>query len=506
MRGHLLIRWFHTFLALSLATAESSHALARKKFDFIVGVDGDFKAALAAAARGASASNRFLIFFPDGEYDIGGLTGDANQMTTFPTSNVSFIGQNETRTVVFNKSRNEGISITATLNFKQADNLYLQDLSIMNRANYGDIATYNTTGRHVAVQEQGSKFIYKNVRLLSTQDTYYTKSTRTYWENGQIHGTTDFICGDGDVFFNGVLLFEMKKSAMTAPSTTTPWGYVFKNCIIDGDVSDFNLGRSWNTAKAVFLNTTMRKLPAAAGWGDPMNTNPQVFAEYRSITASGSLIDLSRRRGSYAKGVTVTLNPVLTDAEAARYTVANVLSGNDNWQPQNLVRQVAAPVVSLAGSQATWADDPDALGWVVFRNGKYLANVVGPAFDVSTLAAGDLVTVRAANSMGGLGAASVAVKVGTPTGIAGSSFEASRPMRVVRRGHPVFALEGFGGAPVEVTLRDAGGATLYRERLAGLVNPPVVDLSALGLASGLYFATAVTPDRPTKAFLLRIDE
>src|SRR4051812_44277791 len=442
-------------LALGLAAAESGHALAKKKFDFIIGADGDFKAAMAAAAKGVSASNRFILFFPDGEYDIGGLTGDANQMTTFPTSNVSFIGQSGDKTVVYNKSKNEGISITATLYFNHADNLYFQDLSIMNRANYGDVASYDVTGRHVAVQEQGSKFIYKNVRLLSTQDTYYTKGTRTYWENGQVHGTTDFICGDGDVFFNGVLLYEMKKSAMTAPSTTSAWGYVFKGCTIDGDMSDFNLGRSWNTAKAVFLNTTMKKLPAAAGWGDPMNSNPQIFAEYKSLTASGGLVDLSQRRKSYTMGSTVTLNPVLSDAEAAKYSVAAVLAGSDNWQPQTLAKQIAAPTVALTGTQASWQDDANALGWVVFKNGKFLANVTTPAYDVSALATGDLITVRAANSMGGLGAASAAVKVGTPTALAGRSDSRFPASRTLHRRDPVFVLTGFGDAPVEVTLRDA---------------------------------------------------
>jgi pectin methylesterase-like acyl-CoA thioesterase len=491
-------------LAMGFATAESGHALTKKKFDFVVGVNGDFKAAMAAAAKGASASDRFLIFFPEGEYNIGGLTGDANQMTTFPTSNVSFIGQSEAKTVVFNKSLNEGISITATLYFNHADNLYFQDLSIMNRANYGDVASYNTTGRHVAVQEQGNKFIYKNVRLLSTQDTYYTKGTRTYWENGQIHGTTDFICGDGDVFFNGVLLYEMKKSAMTAPSTTSAWGYVFKECVIDGDVSDFDLGRSWNTAKAVFLNTTMKRLPSAAGWGDPMNSNPRVFAEYKSVTAAGALVDLGKRRKTYSEGATVTLNPVLSDAEAAKYTVASVLSGGDDWQPQNLARQVAAPVVALAGAKAAWGDDANALCWAVFRNGKYLANVTAPEYDVSNLASGDLVTVRAANSMGGLGAASAAVKVGTPTGLAGGDFRPARFARTLRSRDPVFVSAGFAGAPAELTLRDATGSTVYRVRLPGSRDPIVVDLSAAGIGPGSYSATVVPRAKPTESFLLRI--
>jgi hypothetical protein len=372
-----------------LAAFQDSQALTKRKFDFVVGVDGDFKAAMAAAKK---ASGRFVMFFPDGEYNIGALTGDANQMTTFTSPNVSFIGQSEDKTILFNKSPNEGISITATLNFSGADNLYMQDMTIKNNG------TYNSGGanRHVALCERSNKMIYKNVRLISTQDTYYTRGTRTYWEGGQIHGTTDFICGNGDVFFHKVLLWVLKKSAVTAPNTTTPWGYVFNECTIDGTASDFNLGRSWGTARAAFIKTTMKKLPAPGGWGNDMNSAPQLFAEYKSVTATGTPVDMSKRVKS----------TILTDAAAAKFTVANVLGGTDNWQPQIATQQLAAPVVTREGSLVKWNDDPKALCWAVFRNGKFLASVTTNSYTVAGLSASDVVTVRAANEMGGLGPSS----------------------------------------------------------------------------------------------------
>ncbi|MEO7426313.1 MAG: pectinesterase family protein, partial [Fibrobacteria bacterium] len=439
----------------------------------------------------------------DGEYNIGGLTGDANQKTTFTTSNVSFVGQSEDKTILFNKSANEGISITATLYFDKANDIYFQDLSIMNRANYGDVASYNETGRHVAVQEDGNKFVYKNVRLLSTQDTYYTKGTRTYWENGQIHGTTDFICGDGDVFFNGVLLYEMKKSAMTAPSTTSTWGYVFQKCIIDGTVSDFNLGRSWNTAKAVFLNTSMKKLPSAGAWGDPMNSNPQLFAEYKSVTAAGSMIDLSQRRKSYTSGITVTLNPVLSDAEAAKYTVANVLGGNDNWQPQTLTQQVPAPVLTQNGTKVEWKDEANALAWAVFKNGKYLANVATNSFSSAGLAVGDMVTVRAANAMGGLGTASAALKFGTTTKVMAPDLN---PRYLSTGRYQKLNIAGFENSPIELTLRNGSGRFIHHTRLAASTGPQELDLSPLGLTGGMYVVVVKSAGKPTKVIHFQIGE
>jgi len=391
------------FIVLVIISTQALFAVTKKPFDFVIGVNGNFKDAIAAAA--ASSTERFYLFFPDGEYNIGTLTGNSNQMTTFSVSNVSFIGQSADKTVIFNKSIDEGISITSTLYFNKANNLYLQDLTILNKANWNQPSTYSQTGRHVAVMEQGNKIIYKNVKLLSTQDTYYTKGTRTYWESGEIHGTTDFICGGGDIFFNEVLLYINKVSYITAPATSTDWGYVFMNCTIDGSVDSYQLGRPWNNSpKSVFINTTMKKLPTSAAWGDPMNVVPSLFAEYNSKTASGALVDLSGRRTTYTKnGTTVRLNPVLSASEAAKYTVENVLGGSDNWRPAKLTEQVKAPVVTLDGSTLKWNDDENAMCWVVFKNDAFYKCVTAAQCDIDSKAK---YTVRAANSMGGLGASS----------------------------------------------------------------------------------------------------
>lgn len=251
-------------------------AVEKRQIDFVVGVDGDFKAALnAAQSSKATESNHFVIFFPDGEYDIGNLTGDENQRTNFTASHVSLVGQSIDKTIIYNKSINEGISVSATLYFNGVNDIYLQDLTLLNKAIYGNESNCGSACRHVVVQQVGDKFIYKNVKLLSGQDTYYTKksgASRTYWEGGQIEGTVDFICGDGNVFFEGTKLVMRRSGGyLTAAATTTEWGYVFNNAILEVSNSSYNgtfyLGRSWKTAKTVFLNTLMKAEPAAVGWG-----------------------------------------------------------------------------------------------------------------------------------------------------------------------------------------------------------------------------------------------
>src|SRR5512133_2403616 len=320
-----------TFASI-LALVQSSSAITKKTFDFIVGVNGDFKAAMSKAASSASSSNRYYIFFPKGEYNIGSMTVSGNQMTTITTSNLSIIGESNSNTTIYNKPTQERIDSTATLYFNNANNIYMQDITILNKGDYGSASAGTATGRFVAIEDRSDKNIYKNVKLLSNQDTYYSISKRTYWEDGEIHGYVDFICGSGDIFFNRCLLYLEKRSTVviTAPSTSTSWGYVFSDCTIDGYADGYRLGRPWNNSpKCVFINTIMKKLPLAAGWGDPMNVVPNVFAEYNSKTISGTTVDLKDRRTTYSiDGTTVKLNPVLTAAQAATYTIANVLKGS----------------------------------------------------------------------------------------------------------------------------------------------------------------------------------
>ncbi len=488
-RNHLIFKilFLTIFIVISFGT-DASYAVSKKAFDFIIGVDGDFKAAVTAATQNSSSGKRFYLFFPKGEYNIGKLTGDANQMTSFTASNVSFIGENADSTIIFNQAINEGISITSTLYFNKASNLYLQDLSILNKANYRNGSDLSKTGRYVAVKEQGDKLIYKNVKLLSTQDTYYTVGNRTYWEDGEIHGTVDFICGYGDVFFNRCLLyFERDKGCLTAPGTKSSWGYVFMNCTIDGTGGNHLLGRSWNnTPRCVYINTIMKKLPTAAAWGNPMNVLPTLFAEYNSKTATGSSVDLSGRRTTYSlDGATVKLNPVLSASQAAQYTIPNVLKGNDNWQPDNLTKQVSAPTLRMDGKVLKWNDNDSALCWVVFKNRKFFKCVATNSLEITPDATAKFF-VRAANSMGGLGPASNLVD-GVATSVNNSSEWSNRTIHCFfdsRR--TTFCIQNVLASTYKISIYSLSGQLLYFKTIHESSTKFLVEISLSSLNRGVY--------------------
>jgi pectin methylesterase-like acyl-CoA thioesterase len=390
-------------------TTMTRPTVAKKLFDFVVGVDGDFKAALAAATAASSSGNRFRIFFPKGQYNIGPLTGDANQKTNISLSNISLTGEKDSSVVLYNKPTSEGISVTATLAFTSAaNNIYMQDITLLNKLDY---RAGSFSGRAAALQDQGNKNIFKNVHLLSNQDTYYSGGGRYYFEGGSLHGTVDFICGGGDVFFNESLLYleDRTGNCITAPATASTWGYVFSNCTIDGFATangNYILGRPWqNAPKSVYINTKMKILASAAGWGE-MGVAPAVFAEYNSATNEGAPVDLSLRKTTWVVGgVTTTINPVLTTQQASQYTIENVVGGNDAWQPKLYTEQAPVPVISYDGSKISWSDNNYVLCWAICKNGSFIEFTTSTSYTVpSDVANGTIYTVRAANEMGGLGA------------------------------------------------------------------------------------------------------
>ncbi len=393
----------------------------KKTYDFVVGVNGDFKAALQAASAASASGNRFKVFFPNGQYNIGASTGDANQMTTIGVPNISLIGQSADGVVLYNQNVSEGIGVTATMFFSNtANNMYLQDLTLKNN----DYRSGNSSlGRCAALMDQGTKNIYKNVNVLSNQDTYYSGSGRLYFEGGSIHGTVDFICGGGDVFFNESLIYLENRTGncCTAPSTTSNWGYVFSGCTIDGFAvanGNFVLGRPWqNSPKSIYINTTMNILPSAAGWTE-MGVVPGLFAEYNSVTSSGTAVDVSLRKKSFTyNGVTTPVNPYLTADQAAQYTIDNVLGGTDAWQPKLYTDQATAPVISGSGSLISWTNDNYVSCWVVFKDGVFVTATTATSFTIpSSINTGNY-TVCAANEMGGLSAVSNVYAYSSVTGV-----------------------------------------------------------------------------------------
>lgn len=389
-------------------TTMSRPTVAKELYDKEVSSAEEFIEALKEANSREDKSKRYRIFLNNGTYDLGSAV-----LTPISANNISLIGESEDGVIIKNTPQEEGIGVTATL-FNSSSNLYMQDITLKNDYDYK-----GTTGRAVCLQDKGQKTIAKRVKLLSYQDTYYSNnsSSRFYWEDSEIHGTVDFLCGGGDVYYNRVNIVIENRSGnvIAAPNGQLKYGYVFLDCEINSAEGaenvvngTYNLGRPWGAnARAQYINTRMNVIPTAAGWAEMGGNKPEVFAEYNSTDKNGVPVDLKSRKLTFDGGTQESAQ--LTEAQVAELTIDNVMGGSDGWNPLTYTEQAQAPAnVRIEGTTLTWDDSNYVLCWAVCKNGKVVYFTIEPTCTVDDTTAAW--SVRAANEMGGLGEATEAVE------------------------------------------------------------------------------------------------
>ena len=449
------------------------------KFDFVVGKDGNIDEAIKAANNNTKTNgHRYYIFVPDGEYKLTGngtiswtgdnapvdeagkprkeMNGQNNGQTHIRKSNISIIGQSKDNTIIRNHPTVEGISYTATLCVeKNNTDFYAEDLTLENEFNYwGSMAGQSSgtgAGRADVFFDRGNRSILKNVALKSYQDTYYSSNAssdyRGYFENCDFYGVVDFICGNGNIWFEkcNLILRDRRGNNIVAPSTEVgqEWGYVFNKCSIKPESDnmtkftdkDWTLARAWDKSPAcTYLNTKMYTQPQSYGWGRSMNSEKMYllrFHEYKSTDAADNMLSLVTRSLASCSPEPGSDDVILSDEQASKYTRRNVVGGTDGFEPNELCMQIDAASGDKADmdeNHEVWNDnmvlDDDILQWnkhtsalcyVVFKlnettnKWEYIDNTTDAIINLADYGTG-YYSVRAANQRGGLGAATKAIR------------------------------------------------------------------------------------------------
>ena len=465
-------------LILNLTAIDAAVYYHHHNFDFVVGKDGTIDEAIEAANNNNKTDgHRYYIFVPDGEYKLTGngtiswtgddvpkdeegkkrpdMNGQNNGQTHIRKSNISIIGQSKDNTIIRNHPTVEGISYTATLCVENNNtDFYAEDLTLENEFDYwGSMAGQSSgtgAGRADVFFDRGNRSILKNVALKSWQDTYYSNNAssdfRGYFENCDFYGAVDFICGNGNIWFEkcNLILRDRKSNNIVAPSTEVDqeWGYVFNECSIKPESDnmtkftdkDWTLARAWGKSPAcTYLNTKMYTQPQSYGWGRSMESNLKLrFHEYNSTDATGNVLSLVRRSIAAGSPAAGSDDVILSEEQANKYTLRDVVGGSDGFEPNELCMQIDAASgakadhdennevwndnISLEDNMMVWHTNQKALCYVVFKlnketgKWKYIDNTTDTCFYLTTTHGTGDYCVRAANQRGGLGAATKAIR------------------------------------------------------------------------------------------------
>lgn len=229
-------------------------------------------------------------------------------------------------------------------------------LTIQNDAGYG-----HTVGQALALYADGDRILLEDCRILGSQDTVFAAPLplkeakpggfigpgehtprimgRHCYRNCYICGDVDFIFGGARAYFTDCTIFSQKPGNKKPPESpeeqmilgyvtaaSTPqeqsYGFVFKHCRLTSDCppGSVYLGRPWREyAKTVFLDCELGEHIHPAGWSDWNKPHDHFYyGEYHS-----------RGPGASPAG-RADFSHQLTDQEAAKYTIENVLDG---WLP-----------------------------------------------------------------------------------------------------------------------------------------------------------------------------
>ncbi len=242
------------------------------------------------------------------------------------TPRISLIGESALTTIItFDDYSGKGnINTFTSWTVKvSADDFYAENITFDNSA--------GPVGQAVAIHLEGDRAVFRNCRFTGNQDTLYTggDTSRYFFGNCYIEGTTDFIFGAATAVFKNCHIHSKKNSHVTAASTPEgkAYGYVFIRCKLTAapGINKVTLGRPWrNFAQTVYINCELGNHIIPEGWHNwnkPEAEKTVFYAEYRS---TGEGANPAKR---------LSWSHQLADEDIKDYTVEKILSGYDHWNP-----------------------------------------------------------------------------------------------------------------------------------------------------------------------------
>ena len=389
-----------------------------------------------------SASTETVKIQGNGKSEDGTITYDDCKVVSVNKPNIHIIGQAVDKVTIATDRQDGGdtknrsqawyhVNAGAALEIQNgADGFYMENITIDNE----NWTKQKKAGpQALCINADADRVAWNNMNIRSYQDDFYSHGVynRYFWINSRFEGAVDYIYGNGDIWFENTIQDINRNNGgfIVAPNheKETRWGYVFNNTKIIsslyGDNCQVWLGRPWhNYPKTVFLNTEMDIKPYGLYWAETMGGLPALWAVYNITDKNGIKMTEESRLTYYSEetGLEYDYSEAvggktryyknaknsLTAAEAAEYTLANVMAGDGTsdpstgvWNPLLLIEKTSTPELTASGNVVTWQADQYAICYVVTVNGKAVAFPTETSY---TGAAGDVITVQSVNEYGAL--------------------------------------------------------------------------------------------------------
>jgi len=279
-----------------------------------VGV-GQQYATVQAAVDAVPSSNRSPV-------QIAVKAGTYQEQVTISQPFICLTGEGATTTTITNAlgtNIDTGGTVIVTGNDFSSANI-----AFANTGGYG-------SGQAVALMAEGQRQQFYSCRFVSYQDTLYVNTGTQYFRSCYIQGDTDYVFGDATAVFEDCTMNNVAAgTAVAAPRTpqNNPYGLVFLGGSLTANATTSTVGtgsvylaRPWGPyGAAAYLNVAMGGHIAADGW-TTMSSNTLAAARFWEYHSTGP--------GANPTNPTRATRQ-LTAAQAADYTVANVLAP---WVP-----------------------------------------------------------------------------------------------------------------------------------------------------------------------------
>ena len=324
-------------------------AAAQSRPDAVVAADGSGDYTSLQAAINAApdfSEQRWVIFIRDGVYD--------QEKLLIPESkrNLTLRGESRRGTVV-SYHMYDGPDIYAgarlpqesAMKWMRSDPLLLKTSATLTvvgeNCRIEHLTLANTAGpvaQAQAIAQLGDKLYVTDCNITGYQDTMYLwkDGKRSYFENCLVVGRTDYIYGGAIAWFEGCEIRSWGGGWVTAPSTRRdqPYGFVFHRCRFTyaagspragDDGRSIAIGRPWhNFPKVAILDSDLCDEMDPLGWPTTWSMSYAAESPDLHLYEYGNR---GRRANMSTRAKWAGLR-ALTPAEAADYTVENVLGGD----------------------------------------------------------------------------------------------------------------------------------------------------------------------------------